>query len=72
MLDLIYQGNESTAWQYFDLVWPAGKPGKAKFLADFKSNLAESWYRTNGINDEGNFKNWQRAIEKALRDLKAN
>ena len=40
MLDLIYTGHEDLAWQYFDLVWPAKKKGKQKFLADFKEQLA--------------------------------
>jgi hypothetical protein len=40
MLDLIYTGHEDLAWQYFDLVWPAKKAGKAKFLSDFKEQLA--------------------------------
>jgi hypothetical protein len=44
MLDLIYAGNETQAWQYFDLVWPAEKPGKDVFLKDFKSQLAEGYY----------------------------
>lgn len=44
MLDLIYSGHEELAWQYFDLVWPARKPGKAKFVADFKEQLSLSTY----------------------------
>lgn len=44
MLDLIYTGHEDLAWQYFDLVWPAKKKGKQKFLADFKEQLALSTY----------------------------
>jgi hypothetical protein len=44
MLDLIYTGHEDSAWQYFDLVWPAKKKGKEKFLADFKEQLAWSAY----------------------------
>ena len=44
MLDLIYTGHEELAWQYFDLVWPAKKKGKEKFLADFKEQLALSAY----------------------------
>jgi hypothetical protein len=44
MLDLIYTGYEDLAWQYFDLVWPAKKKGKQKFLADFKEQLALSTY----------------------------
>jgi hypothetical protein len=44
MLDLIYGGHEDLAWQYFDLVWPAKKKGKEKFLADFKEQLALSTY----------------------------
>jgi len=44
MLDLIFTGHEELAWQYFDLVWPAKKQGKAKFLADFKEQLAHTAY----------------------------
>ena len=44
MIDLIFTGHEDLAWQYFDLVWPKAKPGKAKFLADFKETLAGSYY----------------------------
>lgn len=44
MLDLIYTGHEDLAWQYFDLVWPAKKQGKEKFLSDFKEQLALTAY----------------------------
>jgi len=44
MLDLIYTGHEDLAWQYLDLVWPAKKQGKAKFLADFKEQLDHTAY----------------------------
>lgn len=44
MLDLIYSGNKGLAWQYFDLVWPAGKQDKELFRRDFKNRLAESYY----------------------------
>jgi len=44
MLDLIYTGHEDLAWQYFDLVWPERKPGKEKFLSDFKEQLALTAY----------------------------
>ena len=44
MLDLIYTGHEDLAWQYFDMVWPAKKAGKGKFLADFKEQLSKSAY----------------------------
>jgi hypothetical protein len=46
MLDLIYTGHEDLAWQYLDWVWPANKPGKQKFAADFREQLAESAYGT--------------------------
>lgn len=42
MLDLIYTGHEDLAWQYFDLVWRADKPGKEIFKRDFKNQLAQS------------------------------
>lgn len=44
MLDLMYAGHEDLAWKYFDLVWPKDKPGKEKFAADFREQLAESAY----------------------------
>jgi hypothetical protein len=44
MLDLIYSGNESLAWQYLDLVWPSAKRGKDIFLSDFKKKLSDSPY----------------------------
>ena len=50
MLDLIYSGREDQAWQYFDLVWPAKKKGKEKFLADFKEQLALTAYGSSNKN----------------------
>ncbi|KXK01465.1 MAG: hypothetical protein UZ17_ACD001001689 [Acidobacteria bacterium OLB17] len=44
MIDLIFTGHEGLAWQYFDMVWPKAKPGKEKFLDDFKKVLAGSYY----------------------------
>ncbi len=44
MLDLIFTGHEDLAWQYFDMVWPAKKKGKEKFLADFKEQLGHTIY----------------------------
>jgi len=44
MIDLIYTGHEDLAWKYFDMVWPKTKPGKEKFLADFKATLANGYY----------------------------
>lgn len=44
MLDLLYSGNESLAWQYLDLVWPVKKPGKALFRAEFEKKLSQSWF----------------------------
>jgi hypothetical protein len=44
MLDLIYTGQEDLAWQYFEMVWPVKKPGKDKFLADFKEQLTLTAY----------------------------
>jgi len=44
MLDLVYTGHEDLAWQYFDLVWPAKKKGKEKFLSDFKEQLTHTAY----------------------------
>ena len=44
MLNLLYTGNETAAWQYFDMVWDARKPGKEKFKRDFLRRLNESDY----------------------------
>lgn len=48
MLDLIYSGNEQTAWQYFEMVWPPKRQGKELFLKDFKTQLADSYYGKRG------------------------
>ena len=69
MLDLIYTGNEALAWQYFDLVWPAKKPGKDRFLADFKEQLGESYYGTRKINSSNSFRNFMLLFEKNLRKV---
>ena len=44
MLELIYSGHSDLAWKFFDEAWPAKRPGKDKFLADFCSQLATSSY----------------------------
>ncbi len=44
MLDLIYTGHPKEAWAFLDKVWPAGKNGKEKFIADFKKQLSLSPY----------------------------
>jgi hypothetical protein len=44
MLSLIYTDNEEWAWKFFDLVWPEKKPGKEKFLKDFKEKLLNNSY----------------------------
>jgi hypothetical protein len=44
MLNLIYTGNMTTAWRLLDMSWPAGKPGKMKFLRGFKKQLSKSPY----------------------------
>jgi len=49
MIDLIFTGHEDLAWTYFDMVWPKAKPGKEKFLADFKEVLAGSYYAERGV-----------------------
>ncbi len=47
MLDLIYSGNAASARGLLDAAWPAAKPGKEKFLADFTRELwaGETWRR---------------------------
>ena len=53
MLDLIYTGHPSEAWRFLNKVWPEGKNGKGKFIADFKKQLSLSPYwdsiKINGI-----------------------
>jgi hypothetical protein len=44
MLDLMYAGNETAAWQYFDMVWDKRKAGKELFKQDFLKHLNESKY----------------------------
>jgi hypothetical protein len=44
MLDLIYSGNALEAWNFCDDAWPAGRPGKAEFIKDFRAQLARSPY----------------------------
>ena len=43
MLDLIYTGNMAAAWRLLDLSWPA-RPGKKKFVKEFKKQLGTSPY----------------------------
>lgn len=50
MLELIYSGNETLAWQYFELVWPSAKPGKNRFIADFNEQLMSGYW---GIKSKG-------------------
>ena len=42
MLDLMYSGNEKSAWEYLDLVWDPRKEGKERFKADFLKQLNQS------------------------------
>ncbi len=70
MLDLIYTGHEPLAWQYFDMVWPAKKPGKEKFKADFNEALAESYYGTRNINTSNSMRNSMRLFEKIYKSIK--
>jgi hypothetical protein len=72
MLDLIYSGNEPLAWQYLDLVWPPKKPGKDKFLADFKEQLADSYYGTRAINTTDSVKNAMQLFEKIYKSIQEN
>lgn len=45
MLELMYSGNEASAWVYFDRVWPDDVPGKAEFKKDFLDELERSpWW----------------------------
>ena len=68
MLDLIYTGNEELAWQYFDLVWPVSKPGKERFLTDFKEQLALSYYGTRNTNSNNSFRNYMRLFEQGFKN----
>jgi hypothetical protein len=44
MLDLLYSGNESAAWKFFDLAWPSEVGGKDAFRRDFLMQLSTSRY----------------------------
>jgi hypothetical protein len=44
MLEMIYSGNETAAWQYFDLAWDKRKPGKELFKKDFLEQLDKSQF----------------------------
>jgi hypothetical protein len=44
MLDLIYSGNSSSAYQLFDMAWQPSVPGKDKFLHEFVEQLESSKY----------------------------
>ena len=44
MLDLIYTGNATAAFQFFEKAWVPGVPGKTEFLAEFRSQLTTSQY----------------------------
>ncbi|MEO6050980.1 MAG: hypothetical protein ABIP78_06575 [Pyrinomonadaceae bacterium] len=70
MLDLIYSGNESLAWQYFDLVWPSQKEGKQLFLTNFKDVLSNSYYGTKDANSQNGFRNYWKGFNKIIETLK--
>ena len=42
MLDLIYSGNEKSAWAFLNRVWPAQRTDKQQFIESFKEQLAKS------------------------------
>lgn len=42
MLQLMYAGRESEAWEFFDRAWPEQMPGKDQFKAEFLDILAHS------------------------------
>jgi hypothetical protein len=44
MLDLVYGGNAQLAWSFLDVAWPPARPGKEKFLQEFREQLAKSPY----------------------------
>lgn len=44
MLDLIYSGNEKSAWEFLDLAWPKSEQKKAEFKKDFQEQLKKSPY----------------------------
>ncbi len=44
MLDLMYSGHADLALHFFDMAWPPEVPGKADFLHDFETQLANSPY----------------------------
>jgi hypothetical protein len=44
MLNLIYSGNEKTAWEFFEKAWPTDLPDKRQFARDFRNRLTKSLY----------------------------
>jgi len=42
MINLMISDRAQLAWQYLDLVWPEGKPGKEIFIAELKEKLSAS------------------------------
>ena len=42
LLDLIYSGNEKSAWEFLDMTWPKTKLGKEQFKKDFLDNYNKS------------------------------
>ena len=42
MLQLIYTGNAGVAWDFLDLAWPQGRPGKDAFRTEFLAQLRQS------------------------------
>ncbi len=44
LLDLTYAGNARQAWEFFDMAWGPGIPGKDAFRQDLQTRLARSPY----------------------------
>jgi len=44
MLDLIYSGNEKSAWEFLDLAWPKNGQDKNDFKKEFQNQLEKSPY----------------------------
>ena len=44
LLDLIYSGNAGRAWKFAEEAWPRDKPGRERFIQEFKEQLKASPY----------------------------
>ena len=70
MLDLIYTGHEKLAWQYFEMVWPAKKQGKALFRKNFEEVLATGYYGTKDPSGQNGLGHYWKGMTNILEKIK--